>query len=155
MEVVVNWKGRMAFEGSADSGFVLRIDTDESVGGDNSGARPMELIAMGLGGCTAMDVISILQKKQQNVVDFQVRVHLDRAVEHPKVFTRAVIEYLITGRGVDDVAVLRAIELSAEKYCPAQTMLSKAFPVELHYKIFDIDGGSPVKEGTYKTKLAD
>jgi putative redox protein len=87
-----------------------------------------------------MDVISILRKKKQDVKDFQVKVHAERADEHPKVFTRAVIEYLITGKNVDAAAVLRAIELSAQKYCPAQTMLSKAFPMDLIYKIFDEDG---------------
>jgi len=149
MEIVLNWKGKMSFEGAGDSGFAQKMDSDQSVGGDNSGARPMEFIALGLAGCTAMDVISILQKKKQDVKDFQVKVHPERADEHPKVFTRAVIEYLITGKDVDAAAVLRAISLSAEKYCPAQAMLSKAFPMDLVYKIFDEDG-KLVDEGQYK-----
>ena len=145
----MNWKGRMSFEGMGESGVSQKIDADVSVGGENSGPRPMELIAMGLAGCTAMDVISILQKKKQPIMDFQVKVHADRAVEHPKVFTQAVIEYLVTGRGVDELAVLRAIELSAEKYCPAQAMLSKAFPMQLVYKILDEDTKAILKEGEY------
>lgn len=152
MEVTLNWKGKMAFEGAGDSGFPQKMDSDESVGGENSAARPMEFIALGLAGCTGMDVISILQKKKQPVSDFQVKVHAGRAQEHPKVFTSAVIEYLISGSGVDEAAVLRAIELSTEKYCPAQAMLGKAFPMRLVYKIFDDDGKALLKEGEYVQK---
>lgn len=154
MEVKLNWKGRMSFEGAGDSGFVQRMDTDEMVGGDNSGARPMEFIALGLAGCTGMDVISILQKKKQPVMDFQVLVHAARADEHPKVFTSAVIEYIVTGRDVDEAALVRAIELSAEKYCPAHAMLSKAFPMRMIYKILDEDGMVIIKEGEYLAKEA-
>ena len=152
MDVAINWKGKMAFEGMGESGIVQKIDADASVGGENNGPRPMELIALGLAGCTAMDVISILQKKKQNVIDFEVKIHADRADEHPKVFTQAVIEYLVTGRNVDEVAVLRAIELSAEKYCPAQAMLGKAFPMKLVYKILDEDTKAVLKEGEYIQK---
>ncbi len=149
MDVLLNWKSKMAFEGAGDSGFTQKIDAEESVGGENSAARPMELIALGLAGCTGMDVISILQKKKQSVKDFQVKVHAERAEEHPKVFTYATIEYLVTGKNIDAAAVLRAIELSAEKYCPAQAMLSKAFPIKLIYKIFDEDEHL-ASEGEYK-----
>jgi putative redox protein len=152
MDVILNWKGKMSFEGAGDSGFVQKMDTDESVGGGNSAGRPMEFIALGLAGCTGMDVISILQKKKQPVTDFQVKVHAKRAKEHPKVFTHAVIEYLVTGRNVDETALLRAIELSVEKYCPAYAMLSKAFPIQMIYKIFDEDGKAIVKEGEYFAK---
>ncbi|MBI5952430.1 MAG: OsmC family protein [Chloroflexi bacterium] len=152
MEVVLNWKGKMSFEGMGDTGFVQKLDSDTSVGGDNSAARPMEFIMIGLAGCTGMDVISILQKKKQPVADFQVQVHARRVDEHPKVVSSAVIEYLVTGRDVDESALLRAIELSAEKYCPAQAMLGKAFPMQLVYKIFDEDGKTLVKQGEYKAK---
>jgi putative redox protein len=152
MDITLNWKGKMAFEGAGDSGFSQKFDSDESVGGENSAARPMEFIALGLAGCTGMDVISILQKKKQTIIDFQVLVHADRAAEHPKVFTSAVIEYLVTGKNVDEAALLRAIELSAEKYCPAQAMLSKVFPMQLVYKIFDDDGKTVLKEGRYTPK---
>jgi putative redox protein len=152
MKVILNWKGGMSFEGVSDSGFVQKMDADGSVGGGNSAARPMEFIAFGLAGCTGMDVISILQKKKQAVTDFQVQVHAQRADEHPKVISSAVIEYLVTGRDVDEAAVLRAIELSAEKFCPAQAMLSKAFPMQLVYRIFDEDGKTLVKQGEYVPK---
>lgn len=149
MDIAMIWKGKMAFEGTGESGITQKIDADTSVGGENNGPRPMELIAMGLAGCTAMDVISILQKKKQPVVEFQVKVHTDRADEHPKVFTQAVIEYLVAGRSVEEAAVHRAIGLSAEKYCPAQAMLGKAFPMRLIYKIVDEDTKLILKEGEY------
>ncbi len=155
MDVVLNWKGKMSFEGVSDTGFVQKMDSDSSVGGDNSAARPMEFIAIGLAGCTGMDVISILQKKKQPVANFQVQVHAPRAEDHPKVFSSAVIEYLVTGRDVDEAALVRAIGLSAEKYCPAQAMLSKAFPMQLLYKIFDEDGKTVVKQGEYIVKQAE
>jgi len=154
MDIILNWKGKMAFEGVGDSGFTQRMDTD-AAGGENTGARPMEFIALGLAGCTAMDVISIMQKKKQPIADFQVQVHAQRADEHPKVFTGAVIEYRVTGRDVDESSLLRAIELSAEKYCPAQAMLSKAFPMQLVYKIVDEDGETLLKQGEYQGKPAD
>lgn len=144
MDVKINWLGGLKFEGAADSGFVQTMES----GPGSSAPAPMEFIAMGLAGCTAMDVISILEKKRQPVKSFEVMVHADRAAEHPKVFTRAVIEYQVTGTGVDEAAVIRAIELSAVKYCPAQAMLVKAFPIQMAYKIFD-ENGVLTAEGEY------
>jgi putative redox protein len=143
----VKWNSSTFFTGIADSGFPVSLDSDESVGGNNNSARPMELIALGLAGCTAMDVISILQKKRQEVTRFEVKVDAARADEHPKVFTGAVIHYIVTGKKIDEAAVKRAIELSSTKYCPAQAMLTKAFPMELRYQIYE-DGPQPelVKE---------
>jgi len=135
MDAKVTWKGRMSFEASAASGFTLPLGTDPAVGGDNDGFRPMELLAIGLAGCTAMDVVSILQKKRQNVTGFEVRIDTERAQEHPKVFTHVKVEYVIDGHQVDPVAVERAIELSLTKYCPAQAMLAKAVKIEHTYLI--------------------
>jgi len=140
MNATVNWKENMTFVGTPDSGFTVLMDTDPSVGGTNSGVRPMEMIALGLAGCTAMDVISILRKKQLDVTQFEVKVDAPRSEEHPKVFTSAVITYLVTGRDITESAVLRAIELSATKYCPAQIMLGQAFPMDLHYEIYEDEG---------------
>lgn len=135
MKATVNWKGNLAFTGTGDaSNFPVALDADS---GTEGGARPMELIALGLAGCTAMDVISVLQKKKQNVTRFEVEVDAPRAEEHPKVFTSAVITYLVTGSGIDENALLRAIELSATRYCPAQSMLSQVFPIEIKYEIYD------------------
>jgi putative redox protein len=116
----------------------------------------MELIATGLAGCTAMDVISILTKKREVVTAFEVQVHTRQAHEYPKVFTYALIEYFITGHRVSEEAVLRSIELSASIYCPAQAMLSRVMPIELKYHIFEDQGDgkrSLVKSGVYTPPL--
>lgn len=139
MDAKVVWKGRMSFDGSADSGFTLPLGTRQEVGGDNDGFKPMELLLVGLAGCTAMDVISILAKKRQDVTDFSVSVQGEQAEEHPRVFTRIHIEYVVTGRNLDPVAVERAIELSETKYCPAQAMLSKSAEIARSINIVDVD----------------
>jgi len=151
MEAKVTWKENMAFTGTADSGFNIHLDAKEEIGGEGKGFIPMELMAVSLAGCTAMDVISILRKKRQDVTDFEVRVDADRAETHPKVFTHATVEYLVTGHGVDEKAVLRAIELTAGSYCPVQAMLGQVFPIDLRYKIFEDQGGEKtlVVEGLY------
>jgi len=135
MEAKVIWKQRMSFEGTADSGFSVPLGTVPQVGGDDDGFRPLELIAIGLAGCTAMDVISILQKKRQKVSEFEVRVHADRADEHPKIFTNIQIHYKIKGENLSKEAVERAVQLSEEKYCPAQAMLKKIVPMDLKISI--------------------
>ena len=140
MKVAVQWQENMTFLGTPDSGFAVQMDADSSFGGTNRGVRPMEMIALGLAGCTAMDVISVLQKKRQQVTKFEVRVNAPRSHDHPKVFTKALITYVVTGKNVSESAVLRSIELAATKYCPAQLMLSEVFPMELHYEIHEDNG---------------
>lgn len=137
MKAKVDWKGRLTFTGTADSGFEVPLGSYPAVGGDDDGFRPMELIAVGLAGCTAMDVISILTKKRQEVLDFQVKVDTARADQHPKVFTEAIIEYHLAGKDISESAVTRAMELSAETYCPAQAMLGKIIPLGLKYFIYE------------------
>lgn len=152
MEANVIWNGGLTFAGGSESGFSLPLDAYAAVGGGGNGLRPMELFAIGLAGCTAMDVISILTKKRQDVTAFEVQVHADRAETHPKIFTHAVIEYFVTGHMVDEAAVVRSIELSTTTYCPAQAMLGKLMPIELVYHIFeDIGDGKRtlVKSGEY------
>ncbi len=140
MDAAVTWRGKMSFTGSSESGFSVPLGTSPEVGGDNDGFKPMELLATGLAGCTAMDVISILGKKRQDVTGFEVQVHSERAEEHPKVFTSMEIEYLVSGHGIDEAAVQRAIELSAVRYCPAQAMFSRLMPIRLKYHIFEDEG---------------
>jgi putative redox protein len=151
MKASVTWQENMAFTGTSNSGFEVQLDAKGEVGGEGRGFQPMELMAISLAGCTAMDVISILRKKRQDVTDFEVRVDAPRSPEHPKVFTQATIDYLVTGHNVDETAVVRAIQLTAESYCPAQAMLSKVIPIDLHYQIFEEEGGEKrlVKEGIY------
>jgi len=137
MNAKVNWHKGLTFTGEADTGFTLPLGGKSSAGGENDGFRPMELIATGLAGCTAMDTISILQKKRQDITEFEVNLSADQAESHPRVFTHISIDYLITGHSVDENAVVRAIQLSAERYCPAQGMLSQVVPIELIYHIFE------------------
>lgn len=126
MDAKLDWKTGLSFEGTADSGFILPLGTATSEGGLDDGFRPMELLLVGLAGCTSMDVISIMKKKQQDVNAFEVKVHADRAPEHPKIFTNIEMEYILTGRNLDPVAAKRSVELSETKYCPAIAMLRKA-----------------------------
>jgi len=135
MDAKVIWKERMSFDGSSDSGFTVPLGTSPAVGGDDDGFRPLELIAIGLGGCTAMDVASILKKKRQEIESFEVRVHADQSEEHPKVFTRIVIEYVISGKDISEEDVKRAVQLSEERYCPAQAMFKEVAPMELKITI--------------------
>jgi len=137
MKVSVNWQGNMTFNGTSPSGFPVHMDADPAVGGDARAVRPMELLAFGLAGCTAMDVISILRKKRQDVKQFEVRVDAPRSKEYPQVFTSASITYVVTGHAVEEAAVLRAIELAATKYCPAQFMFAEMMPIDLHYEIYE------------------
>jgi len=117
MEAKVVWQERLVFTGIADSGFPIRLDSRKEVGGSDSGVRPVELMAISTAGCTAMDVISILQKKRQQVTAFEVLAHVTRAQEHPRKILKMVIEYEVSGVDIDPQAVERAVELSEEKYC--------------------------------------
>lgn len=135
MEARVIWQKRMSFKGTSDSGFEVPLGTVPEVGGDDDGFRPLELIAIGIAGCTAMDVVSILKKKRQELKSFQVIVQADRAQEHPKVFTHLYIEYILSGENLSREAVERAVQLSAEKYCPAQAMFQKIVPIDLKITI--------------------
>jgi len=130
MKAKVVWQGRMAFDGAADTGFTVRMDSAPDVGGDNSGPRPVELLLIGLAGCTAMDVISILKKMRQDVTGFEVRAHGERASEHPRKFTHITIEYVLTGSNIDPAAAQKAIDLSATRYCSVQASLDPAIKVE-------------------------
>ncbi len=137
MDVNVVWNSKLSFTGKGEEEFTIPLDSELSVGGEGGGLRPMELIAIGLAGCTAMDTISILQKKRQDVTSFEVQVHAERATEFPKVFTNIIVDYIVVGNHVEPAAVERAIELSVTKYCPAQAMLSKACNIEHKYSIKD------------------
>jgi putative redox protein len=152
MDAKVTWKHGLSFDGTAGTGFEVPLGADPEVGGANDGFRSLELMAISLAGCTAMDVVSILKKKQQDVTAFEVKVHADQAEQHPKVFTHALITYLVTGHNVDELAVRRAIELSTTKYCPAQAMFSKVMTMELCYELFEGESNQErklMKTGVY------
>ena len=137
MKSTVTLDQGLTFQGTANSGFTVQMDASQKVGGDNSGFRPMELVLVGLGGCTAMDVISILRKKRQEVTGFEVNLDAKQAKEHPHVFTHITIRYIIRGRNIRPEAVARAIELSETKYCSAQAMLDKVVEIENTFEIVE------------------
>ena len=139
MNATVSWSGHMSFAGTAESGFSVPLGADSAVGGDSDGFRPVELILVGLAGCAAMDVISVLQKKRQAVSGFEVRAEAERADEHPRVFTRVHLHYRVTGKRIDPAAVARAIELSESKYCPAQAMLRPAVPITSSFEVLEAE----------------
>lgn len=138
MDAKVTWQDRLSFTGTADSGFEVKLDVIKEQGGDDDGFRPMELLLIGLAGCTAMDAIAIMQKKKQDVTQYEVRAHADRAEEHPRVFTHIVLEYIFTGHNLDQAAAERSVELSATRYCPAQAMFSKVASIETKVTLYQI-----------------
>lgn len=116
---------QMRFEVEAGSGHHVTLDAAERDGGQDTGFQPMELLLVGLAGCTGMDVISILRKKRQQVTSYQVHVEGIRADDHPLVFTEITVEHIITGHHLEPEAVVRAIQLSKDRYCGAGAMLGK------------------------------
>jgi putative redox protein len=138
MNASVTLQDGMHFVGTADSGFSIDLDAGANVGGSDKGSRPLELLAISLVGCTAMDVISILRKMRQDVVGFKVNFSGGRAAEHPKVFTHIQVEYVIEGRELDVKMVERAIELSAKRYCPVQAMIETAVPITHTYTLIPV-----------------
>lgn len=135
MDAVLTLQENLHFTAVAPSGFVVDIDTKAPAGEMSRGASPMELLLMGLAGCTAMDVVSILRKKRQNVTGFQIRVHGERVEDHPRVFTDFELEYIVKGIDIDPLAVQRSIELSVEHYCSVHAMLEKAATIRTRYTI--------------------
>ena len=130
------WEGQgLAFRALGGSGFQLRFD---SPSGPN-GASPMELVALASAGCTAADVISILEKKRQQVTHFEVNIVGLRASDHPKVFTEIDLEYVVTGHDIDPKAVERSIELSLTRYCSVNMMLEKSVKINHHYRIVEAE----------------
>jgi putative redox protein len=125
----------MQFVGVADSGHAVVMDAPASVGGNNTGAKPMELLLMAFGGCSGMDVISILRKKKQNVSKLGINVEGEMAKDHPHMYTSMHIEYMVTGKDISEDAVKRAIELSLEKYCSVGATLGKAAKITHSYKV--------------------
>ena len=134
-QVTAIWQREdLLLEGETDTGNRVVMDSSPGAGGKNRGPRPMQMILMGLAGCTAMDVISILQKKREPLQDLQVVVTAEQAEGHPKVFTKFHIEYIVRG-AVNEKSLQRAIELSEQTYCPAQAMLRQAAPISTSYRI--------------------
>lgn len=145
MQARVKWVDGMAFMAEADSGHALIMDGAPEIGGRNAGPRPMEMVLMGLGGCTAIDVMVILQKQREPVEDCWIELSAERAdVKAPKVFTKIHVHYVIVGSDLSEKKVARAVDLSAEKYCSVSTMLKPS--VEITHDFSIQQPGSPASD---------
>jgi len=138
MKARVKWVEDATFLGESASGHAVVMDGPPESGGRDLGIRPMEMILLGVGGCTAFDVVMILKKARQPVADCVVEMEAERATSEPKVFTRIHVHFVVTGSGLSDKQVARAVELSAEKYCSASIMLSKAVDISHDYEVVSL-----------------
>jgi len=138
MQACVKWVDGAQFLAETGSGHSLVIDGPPEGGGRNMGMRPMELILLGTAGCTAYDVVSILKKSRQSIIDCRVEVKAERSDDIPKVFTHIHLHYVISGKGLAEKTVERAIQLTAEKYCSASIMLAKAVEISHDYEVVEV-----------------
>ncbi len=138
MKATIKWVDGVSFVGESESGHAVIIDGPADAGGRNIGMRPMEMVLIGMGGCTAFDVVSILQKARQPVSDCRVEMHAERAPDIPQVFTRIHVHFVVTGKGLKPAQVERAVKLSAEKYCSASIMLGKTAEITHDFEVVDL-----------------
>ncbi|MBA4245343.1 MAG: OsmC family protein [Pseudomonas sp.] len=139
MKARVQWAGEALFLGESGSGHAVVMDGPPDAGGRNLGIRPMEMLLIGLGGCSNFDVVSILRKGRQPVESCEVFLDAERASEEPKVFTKIHLHFVVKGRGLKEAQVKRAVELSAEKYCSASIMLGRAgVAISHNYEIVEL-----------------
>lgn len=138
MKAIVKWQGGLAFEGQTDSGHSVVMDAAPDVGGENKGARPMEMVLLGLGGCSSIDVVMMLNKSQPDQVkDCQVEITAERADSVPKVFTQIHMHFKVYGTDLNPKKVERAVNLSAEKYCSVSKMLEATVQMSHDFEIIE------------------
>ncbi|GAB4346291.1 MAG: OsmC family protein [Gammaproteobacteria bacterium] len=135
MKTRIKWIENVAFVGETGSGHAVVMDGAPDAGGRNLGPRPMEMVLLGLGGCTAFDVVAILRKARQPVDDCIIEVEAERAESVPKVFTRIHVHYVVRGRNLEEKHVARAVRLSADKYCSVSRMLAASVEITHDYEI--------------------
>jgi putative redox protein len=137
MKARVKWVEDVCFMGETESGHAVIMDASPEVGGRNLGMRPMEMLLIGMGGCSSIDVVTILKKSRQPITDCVAEITAERADEIPKVFTKIHVHFVVTGKGLNPVQVERAVSLSAEKYCSASIMLGKAAQMSHDFEIVE------------------
>ena len=135
MKTTIKWTGDAGFTAESESGHVVTMDGPPDHGGRNRGPRPMEMVLMGMGGCTAFDVVHILRKGRQEITDCVAHIDAERADQDPKVFTRIHVHFVVSGKNLNPAQVERAIALSAEKYCSASIMLGKTAVITHDFEI--------------------
>ena len=139
METQIKWAGNAAFIGRASSGHTVVMDGPAVGGGRNLGPRPMEMLILGMGACSAYDVVSILKKSRQEITDCEIKITSERADSDPGVFTHIKLQFLVSGHHLKEKQVERAIKLSAEKYCSASIMLGATANITHDFKIINVD----------------
>jgi putative redox protein len=137
MKVKIKWVEDAMFMGQSGSGHAVIMDGPPELGGKNLGVRPMEMMLMGLGGCTSFDVMLILQRSRQEVIDCVAELTAERAETDPKVFTKINVHFVVTGKNLKEKMVKRAVDLSATKYCSASIMLSQSVDITHDYEIIE------------------
>ena len=137
MNISVNWVDGMLMVGKSRSGHSITMDGPPEIGGENLGVRPMEMLLLGVAGCTMIDVVSTLKKMRQDLTQCETKVNAERANDHPKVFTDIHIQFVIKGKDLDQNKVEKAITLSAEKYCSASIMLGKTASITHDFEIVE------------------
>ena len=135
MHVSVKWLDGVSFVGESETGHAVVLDGAPENGGRNIGMRPMEMLLIGMGGCTSFDVVAILKKARQPIIDCVAEIDATRADEIPKVFTKIHVHFVITGNNLNEAQVERAVKLSAEKYCSASIMLSKSVEITHSFEV--------------------
>ena len=137
MKATVKWLDHMSFVGESGSGHSIVMDGPPDDGGRNLGVRPMEMVLLGMGGCTAFDVVHILKRARQEITDCRVELEAERASEVPKVFTKIRAHYVVTGKNLDKTKVERAINMTAEKYCSVSIMLAATVEISHDFEIIN------------------
>jgi putative redox protein len=135
MKARIKWVEKATFIGESGSGHAVVMDGPQDSGGRNLGVRPMEMLLLGMGGCTAFDVVHILRKGRNDIVDCVAEIEAQRAESEPKVFTHIHVHFIVSGRELSEKAVARAVQLSAEKYCSASIMLGKTARISHDFEI--------------------
>lgn len=138
MKTRIKWNGNVSFLAESGSGHTVLMDGAPEAGGQNQGPRPMEMLLMGLGGCSSFDVVLILKKSRQEITDCVAEIEAERAETDPKVFTRIHMHFIVSGRNLNPQQVERAIHLSAEKYCSASIMLRNTVKITHDFEIVDV-----------------
>ena len=137
MSIKINWQGSKAFEATSSTGHKVMMDASKEVGGEDRGSRPMELLLMGLGGCSGIDVMMMLEKGKQNVTDCKMEITSERADAVPAIYTKIHLHFTVTGSELNEKKVKRAVELSADKYCSVSKMLEKTAEMTHSYEIVE------------------
>jgi len=133
----ITYVNGMQFVGEADSGHAIIMDAAPEAGGKNTGFRPMELLLVGIGSCSGMDIVSILKKKKQTISGFEINVNGQKAESYPQKFTGIDIEFIIKGKNISEEAVKRAVQLSMEKYCSVKATIEGSANINYAYKIIE------------------